>query len=156
MPALSIGTQAPAFELLNQNNETVTLEQYKGKPLVVYFYPKDETPGCTAEACAFRDQYEEFKDSGAEVIGISSDSVASHKSFAENRRLSFQLLSDPRNKVAKAYGVKKSLFGLIPGRETFVLDGEGFIRHHFSSQTNIQGHIGEALKVIQQFAARGE
>ena len=142
---------APKLQILvlNQDGEKISLNQYSGKPLVVY-YPKDETPGCTAEACAFRDQYEDFKDAGAEVIGISADSVESHKSFATNRRLSFQLLSDPDGKVAKSYGVKGALFGLIPGRETLVIDSNGTIRHHFTSQINIKGHITEALDVIQR------
>ncbi len=153
MASLALGTPAPDFQLPNQHGETISLSQYQGKPLVVYFYPKDETPGCTAEACGFRDQYEDFVQAGAEVIGISADSVDSHARFAQGRRLPFQLLSDPRGQVAKAYGVKASMLGLLPGRETFVIDGEGRVRHHFSSQFRIQGHIGEALKVIRSLQA---
>lgn len=155
MPTLSPGDTAPDFTLKNQHGDTVSLSQYQGQPLVVYFYPKDDTPGCTAEACAFRDQYEAFKDAGAEVIGISADSVDSHQRFAQERRLSFHLLSDPNRQTAKAYGIKSSLFGLVPGRETFVIDAQGKVRHHFSSQFNIQGHIREALEVIQELKAKG-
>ena len=147
--AINIGDPAPEFSLKNQDGEIITLSQYKGKKhLVIYFYPKDQTPGCTAEACGFRDQYEDFTDIGAEVIGISADGVRSHKNFASQRRLPFQLLSDRWNKTAKAYGVKRILF-LLPSRETFVVDKEGIVRYTFSSNTNIKKHITASLEVLK-------
>lgn len=150
MAKLHIGDSAPAFSLPNQDNKTISLSDYLGKQhMVVYFYPKDETPGCTKEACGFRDSYEAFTEAGAEVIGISADSVNSHNSFASRRRLPFQLLSDPDNSTSKAFGVEKSGFGLFPGRETFVIDKEGIIRMRFASAININKHINSALKVIQ-------
>lgn len=116
--------------------------------MVVYFYPKDFTRGCTAEACEFRDYYEEFKTMGAEVIGISGDSVQSHEAFAREHKLPFTLLSDSDGSVRKAYEVKKSL-GLIPGRVTFVIDKQGIVRHVFSSQARATAHTAEALAVLK-------
>ncbi|MEL6256324.1 MAG: peroxiredoxin, partial [Bacteroidota bacterium] len=116
MSKLSVGDQAPDFSLPNQDREVVSLSDYKGKKhLVVYFYPKDETPGCVKEACGFRDSYEAFTEAGAEVIGISADGATSHSKFIRNRNLPFQLLSDKDLSVAEEFGVKKSLFGLFPG-----------------------------------------
>ncbi len=149
--ALSIGSQAPDFSLLNQQGATVSLSDFRGKKhVILYFYPKDETPGCTLEACGFRDSYEAFAEAGAEVIGVSDDSVASHAAFARNRRLPFQLLSDPKGNVAALYGVKRTLFGLLKGRETFLIDKEGRIRHHVSSQFLIDGHIKETLALLEK------
>ncbi|WNJ16104.1 peroxiredoxin [Pontibacter sp. G13] len=157
MSKLSIGDQAPDFSLLNQQDQLVKLSDYLGKKhVVLYFYPKDETPGCTKEACGFRDRYEAFTDAGAEVIGVSADSVESHKLFALNRRLPFQLLSDPKNQARKSYGVAGSLFGLLPGRETFIIDKSGKVRFKFASQLNIDPHIDEALKVIEGLASEEE
>lgn len=145
-----LGAEAPEFELLNQSGASISLTDYRGKKLLVlYFYPKDETPGCVKEACTFRDQYERFVELGAEVIGVSADSTASHQRFAERRGLPFQLLSDPDNRVRNLYGVESGLFGLLPGRETFVIDKEGIIRFHFRSQFQIDAHIEEALKVVK-------
>ena len=150
MEKVALGSVAPDFELKDQNDELVKLSDFIGKKnIVLYFYPKDETPGCTKEACGFRDQYEDFTAIGAEVIGVSADSVESHKNFALNRKLPFVLLSDPDNKVRKSYGVKGSLLGLLPGRETFVIDKEGIVRHRFSSQFQIDNHIGDALEVLK-------
>lgn len=151
MQKLSTGSQAPDFSLKNQDNEMIKLSDFKGKKWVVlYFYPKDETPGCVAEACAFRDSYEVFVDNGAEVIGVSSDSTSSHLAFSQRRKLPFNLLSDRGGKVRKLYGVSSSLFGLLPGRETFVIDPEGLIQMRFASQMNIDGHIQNALDVIKE------
>ena len=153
MSTLSIGDLAPDFELMNQDGLSFRLSDILGKQkIVLYFYPKDETPGCTKEACSFRDSYEDFIDAGAEVIGVSSDSVQSHKNFQTDRRLPFQLLSDPKSKIAKMYGVSGGLFGLIPGRETFVINKEGKIHHKFSSQFQIDKHINDALKVVKELA----
>jgi thioredoxin-dependent peroxiredoxin len=148
--AVQVGQKAPDFTLSSQSGEPVSLESFAGKKaVIVYFYPKDETPGCTAESCAFRDNYEIFKEAGAEVIGISGDSVGSHKSFAANHRLPFILLSDEGNKVRKLFGVPSTL-GILPGRVTYVIDQEGVVKHMFSSQLNFQGHVDEALKVVKQ------
>ena len=119
--------------------------------MVVYFYPKDFTRGCTAEACSFRDSYEAFKDLGAEVIGISSDSQDSHRDFAQQHHLPFILLSDADGSVRKAYEVKKSL-GLFAGRVSFVIDKKGIIRLIFSSQTRATAHVGEALNVLKSLS----
>lgn len=148
---LAIGSPLPSLTLKNQDDEQVTLDQYLGKPLVIYFYPKDETPGCTAEACSFRDRYEDFEAAGANVVGISSDTVQSHQKFIKKHRLNFTLLSDPQQEAAKAFKVKRRLFGLLPGRETFVFDKEGKLCFKFSSSIMINQHISEALKAIKEF-----
>jgi len=146
---LPVGSQAPDFTLNNQDGQPVSLSQFRGnKSVVVYFYPKDDTPGCTIEACSFRDQFTEFSDAGAEVIGISSDSEASHKKFAEKYRLPFTLLSDKGGKVRSAFGVPAS-FGLLPGRVTFVIDKAGVVQHAFNSQLNANKHVAESLRVIK-------
>jgi peroxiredoxin Q/BCP len=147
--ALKPGDTAPDFSLLSQKGTTVRLSEFLGKKSVVlYFYPKDETPGCTKEACTFRDSYEAFKDVGAEVIGVSSDSAESHKDFAGHHRLPFLLLADTGGKVRKLYGVSKTL-GLLPGRETFVIDKKGIIRSRFSSQFRAAKHVEEALQALK-------
>jgi len=147
--SVQVGDHAPDFTLPNQSGEMVRLGDYLGKSnIVLYFYPKDETSGCTAEACAFRDSYEVFKDAGAEVIGVSSDSAASHHSFATRHRLPFILLSDARGAVRKRYGVPTT-FGLLPGRVTYIIDKQGIIRHIFSAQFTPEQHITEALKTLQ-------
>ena len=146
---VEIGDKAPEFALKNQNGETVSLKDFLGKKAVVlYFYPKDMSPGCTKEACAFRDSYEAFKDAGAEVIGISSQSQESHSIFSLRYNLPFTLLVDEGSKVRRLYGGRSSL-GMIPGRVTYVIDKEGVVRHIFSSQVDIEGHVNEALKVLK-------
>ena len=146
---VEIGDKAPEFALKNQNGETVSLKDFLGKKAVVlYFYPKDMSPGCTKEACAFRDSYEAFKDAGAEVIGISSQSQESHSIFSLRYNLPFTLLVDEGSKVRRLYGVRSSL-GMIPGRVTYLIDKEGVVRHIFSSQVDIEGHVNEALKVLK-------
>lgn len=147
---LKVGDAAPAFTLSNQDGNPISLSDYKGKKSVVlYFYPKDETPGCTKEACKFRDEYQAFTDLGAEVIGVSGDSSGSHKSFADNHRLPYQLVSDQGGNLRRSYGVPTTFF-LIPGRVTFVIDREGNIRHIFNSQFNAEQHIDEALEVLKK------
>ena len=149
---LGPGARAPEFALDDQNGKRVALADFRGKKnVVVYFYPKDDTPGCTRESCAFRDQFSDFSDAGAEVIGISSDSVASHKKFAEKHRLPFTLLSDPGGSVRKAFGVPSSL-GVLPGRVTYVIDKKGVVRHAFNSQLNPAKHVEEALQVLAKLA----
>jgi thioredoxin-dependent peroxiredoxin len=143
------GTQAPDFTLPDQDAKDVTLSALKGQPVVLYFYPKDDTPGCTAEACSFRDAYEDFKDAGAEVVGISSDSAGDHRAFADKHRLPFTLVADEGGKVRKLYGVPGNLLGLIPGRVTYVIDPGGVVRHVFDSQMNPTKHVREALEVLK-------
>lgn len=149
---LKIGEHAPNFALTDKDGKTVRLADLIGKSAVVlYFYPHDNSAGCTAEACAFRDSYEAFTAAGATVIGVSRDSVESHQSFASNHRLPFILLSDPDGHVHQLYGVSK-IMGFLMSRETFVIDNQGFIRHHFTSQINMTKHVTEALQVIQSLS----
>ena len=150
--AVRLGAPAPDFTLPDQSGAPVRLADLVGtRVIVLYFYPKDETAGCTAEACGFRDRYEEFTRAGAEVIGVSADSVASHRRFADHHRLPFTLLSDAGGAVARRYGVQRTL-GLWPGRVTFVIDTAGVIRHIFTSATQIDRHIGEAAQIVRQLA----
>jgi peroxiredoxin Q/BCP len=151
---VGVGSKAPGFTLLSQSGEMVNLRDFLGmKPVVLYFYPKDDTPGCTKEACAFRDSFEEFRRLDAEVIGISSDSVESHRSFAKKHDLPFTLLSDERGKVRRLYGVPNTL-GLFPGRVTYVIDEEGMVRHIFSSQLGMEKHVEEALKALRSIESK--
>uniref|UniRef100_A0A7N1A674 Peroxiredoxin Q, chloroplastic n=1 Tax=Kalanchoe fedtschenkoi TaxID=63787 RepID=A0A7N1A674_KALFE len=143
------GTTPPPFTLKDQDGRSVSLSKFKGKPVVVYFYPADETPGCTKQACAFRDSYEKFKKAGAEVVGISGDSTDSHKAFAQKYRLPFTLLSDEGNKVRKEWGVPSDLFGALPGRETYVLDKNGVVQLVYNNQFQPEKHIDETLKLLQ-------
>jgi thioredoxin-dependent peroxiredoxin len=150
---IQVGDKAPDFTLPSQTGEPVRLQDRLGERVVVlYFYPKDNTSGCTAEACAFRDSYEVFTAAGAEVIGVSSDSVAKHAGFAGQHELPFTLLSDQGGRVRKSYGVP-AVLGLIPGRVTYVIDRQGTVRHVFSSMTNIGKHISDALEVVRQLQA---
>ena len=138
---------APEFTLPDQDGVELALTSLRGQWVVVYFYPKDDTPGCTAESCAFRDAHEAFTDAGVRVLGISSDDVASHRAFADKHRLPFTLLADVDSSVRRAYGVPKTL-GLLPGRVTYVIDPDGIVRKVFSSQFKPKKHIDEALAVI--------
>lgn len=147
---LEVGDFAPDFVLKDQHDHLVRLSDYRGKSnVVLYFYPKDDTPGCTAEAKCFRDKYEIFKDYAAEVIGVSSDSTSDHIKFAGKYSLPFVLLSDPGGKVRELYGIQRTFF-MIPGRVTFVIDKYGVIRHIFSSQFQASRHIDEALEVLRK------
>jgi len=146
-----VGGKAPGFTLKSHEGKTVSLSDYLGeKSLVVYFYPKDETPGCKVESCTFRDYYEEFVEAGAEVIGISSDSIESHVSFAERHDLPFILLTDEDQSVRTSYGAA-GLF--LPGRVTYVIDKEGTVRYIFSSQAQVKRHVREALTIIKGLLA---
>jgi len=147
---IQVGDKAPDFTLPSQAGEPVRLSDRLGEKVVVlYFYPKDETKGCTAEACAFRDSYEVFGEAGADVIGVSSDSVDKHASFVGNHELPFTLLSDKGGKVRKSYGVPAT-FGVIPGRVTYVIDRTGTVRNVFNSMLNIGGHVQEALDSVKK------
>ena len=151
--SVQVGDKAPDFTLPSQSGEQVKLQDRLGERVVVlYFYPKDNTSGCTAEACAFRDSHETFTDAGAEVIGVSSDSADKHAAFADRHKLPFTLLADQGGRVRKAYGVP-AVFGLIPGRVTYVIDRTGTVRHIFNSMTNIDKHVSEALEVVRQLQA---
>jgi peroxiredoxin Q/BCP len=146
---VAVGDRAPDFTLPDQTGKSVRLSDLLSEHAVVlYFYPKDETQGCTAEACSFRDSYEVFKEAGAEVVGVSSDSVESHESFAAHHRLPFVLLSDEDGALRKLYGVPTTM-GMFPGRVTYIIDREGIVRHIFSSQLQFNRHVIEALDTIQ-------
>jgi len=146
---IRVGDLAPDFTLPNQSGQPVTLSDFLGKKAVVlYFYPKDNTPGCTIESCTFRDSYDAFQTNGAEVISISSDSPTSHQQFATKYNLPFTLVSDEGSKIRNAYGVPSTL-GLLPGRVTYIIDLEGKVRHIFNSQFNPKAHVSEAMQVLQ-------
>jgi peroxiredoxin Q/BCP len=148
MPEIAIGTAAPDFELPDQRGQTVRLSDYRGRsPVVVYFYPKDDTSGCTIEACKFRDDEARFRAAGAEILGVSDDSSESHARFAAKYNLPFRLLSDKGGRVRTLYGVKKTL-GVIPGRVTFVIDREGIVRHVYAALSKPLQHVEEALSAL--------
>lgn len=150
---VAVGDRVPDFTLPDQNGQPVRLSDLLGeRAVVLYFYPKDDTPGCTAEACSFRDSYTVFKDAGAEVVGISSDSAESHQQFAAKYHLPFVLLSDADGALRKRFGVPTS-FGLFPGRVTYILDKDGIVRHIFSSQIQVEKHVTEALKTLETMTA---
>lgn len=147
---MQIGDKVPDIILTDQNGEDFSFKELTGKKsFVVYFYPKDFTPGCTKEACSFRDNYEDFKELGAEVIGISADSHTSHSRFIEKYNLPYIFLSDENKKAREAFGVKPNLLGLLPGRETFVFDKDGKLLHKFNSM-NAGRHMPEALTVLKK------
>jgi peroxiredoxin Q/BCP len=148
---IKVGEKAPDFSLPDQSGRTVSLKDFAGKTaIVLYFYPKDDVGVCKKEACLFRDDYRSFVDAGAEVIGISSDSVQSHQDFAKKRELPFRLLSDSKGTVRSLYGVPKAAGGLLPGRVTFVIDRQGIVRMTFNSLLNADKHVSEALRVIKE------
>jgi thioredoxin-dependent peroxiredoxin len=150
---VEVGSVAPDFTLPSQSGEMVRLRDFIGnKPVVLFFYPKDDTPGCTKQACTFRDEFESFRDLDAEVVGVSSDSVESHRSFVEKYSLPFTLLSDEGGKVRKLYEVPNTL-GLFPGRVTYVIDEEGVVRHIFSSQLGVEKHVEEAIEVLESIGS---
>ncbi len=151
MQQIEIGNDVPKFELKDQFGKIFNIDSVIGKKnLVIYFYPKDDSPGCTKQACSFRDQFEAFSDADAMIIGISSQSVESHRKFAEKYRLTYTLLSDTGNKVRKLFGVPTNFLGLIPGRVTYIVDKNGKIVYIFNSQTKAEKHIDEALRIIKE------
>jgi peroxiredoxin Q/BCP len=148
--ALKVGDTVPNFQAKATNGELFDSANIIGKkPLVLYFYPKDDTPGCTQQACSFRDNYEVFTDLGAEVIGVSGDSTASHEKFAAKYKLPFTLLSDSDKKLRNLFGVPTALFGLIPGRVTYVVDDKGVIRLIFDNMSG-KIHIEKALQFLKK------
>jgi peroxiredoxin Q/BCP len=154
-PSLSVGDRAPDFTLPGPGGKPVAFADLsRDKAVVVFFYPKDDTPGCTVEACSFRDRYDAFASAGAEVVGISSDSQESHERFAGKHKLPMTLLSDVDGKVRKLFGVKSTL-GLMPGRATYVIDKKGVVRHVFVSQLRAGKHVEEALATVEKLAKEG-
>jgi thioredoxin-dependent peroxiredoxin len=146
---ITVGDSVPVFSLFDQNDSLFNISDYIGrKILVIYFYPKDESSGCTKEACSFRDNYELFNKAGAMVIGINSGTVKSHKKFIQNHQLPFTLLSDPGNKILKMFGVKSKFF--ISGRETFVIEKTGKVVFTYDSFTNAPAHEKETLQFIEK------
>jgi peroxiredoxin Q/BCP len=146
---LKKGDTLPSFELPQQDSQLFQVSDFIGKKnLVIYFYPKDDTPGCTKEACKFRDEFEEFTDLDAMVIGISSDSPESHTQFKAKHNLPFTLLSDEDNKVRELFGVKGNFMGIIPGRVTFIVDKTGIVQHVFDSMSQAEKHVEEAKTIL--------
>jgi len=149
---LTAGTEAPSFELLDGQGNLHKLSDYAGQTIVIYFYPKDDTPGCTKEACSFRDNYKAYKDAGIEILGISPDEVKSHKKFSEKYELPFILLSDPEHQICEAYGVwglKKSFGREYEGiyRTTFIVGPKGNIKHVFE-KVKPADHSQEVLQAV--------
>jgi peroxiredoxin Q/BCP len=150
--AIKVGDKAPDFTLPSQMGDNVTLNEYLGKKnIVLYFYPKDESPGCTKEACSFRDNYQQLADLGAEVLGVSGQSIESHLAFATHHGLPFLLLSDTDNKVRELYGVPATM-GIFPGRVTYIIDRKGIVGHIFNSQTHAERHVEEAKRTVEQLS----
>ncbi|MEZ5198342.1 MAG: peroxiredoxin [Bacteroidales bacterium] len=154
MERLTIGSTVPKFELKDQHGELFSMDSVLGKKnLVIFFYPKDDSPGCTRQACSFRDQFEVFADEDAMIIGISGQSVKSHLEFAQKHRLNYTLLSDEGNKVRKQFGVPANLFGLIPGRVTYVINKQGKVIYMFNSQTQTEKHVTETLRILKEISS---
>lgn len=152
--AIQVGDVVPQFSAVDAQGTLFDSASVIGKkPVVLYFYPKDNTPGCTAQACSFRDQYEDFLDLGAEVIGISSDGLASHQKFTAQYKLPFLLLSDTDKKIRKLFGVPTAFFGLLPGRVTYVIDAKGVVQMVFNSMLAGQ-HIPKALEAIKKIVTQ--
>jgi len=154
MALLEPGVKAPEFTTIDQSGNKVTLKDYRGKKVVLYFYPKDDTPGCTKEACAFRDSFESFKGLGVEILGVSIDNEKSHKSFAEKFKLPFKLLADTDKKIVTAYGVwgEKSMYGrkyMGTNRVTYLINESGSIAAVFP-KVKPQEHAAEILALISQ------
>lgn len=148
---IKTGDTIPNIVLPDQNGKMFDVKkETASKNVVLFFYPKDDSPGCTKEACSFRDQYEDFVDANAVVIGISGQSVKSHKNFADKYHLSYTLLSDKGNKIRKAFGVPTNFFGLLPGRVTYIIDKNGKVADIFNSQTQVEQHIENALNILNK------
>lgn len=147
--SLKIGDKLPKFTAIDSNGNAFDSQSFQGKSMVIYFYPKDETRVCTEQACSFRDNYEEFKELGAEVVGISSDLDKSHQRFASKHQLPFILLSDSDKKLRKLFGVPNDLFGLIPGRVTYVVNKNGIVEMVFNSMSG-KIHIEKALEILRK------
>jgi len=150
---VTMGDAAPEFELSDQNGQLHSLEDYRDQWVVLYFYPKDETPGCTTEACEFRDNIFAFRKLNAQILGVSLDDVESHKAFSENHGLPFPLLADPEGTTADAYGVKTKMFGAtMAKRQTFIIDPEGVVAKHYE-KVKPSVHSDEVLAALQDLAS---
>lgn len=146
---IHVGDRAPDFCLPSATGEPVRLSDFRGRSAVVlFFFPRANTPACTAEACNFRDSYETFVGAGAEVIGVSADAAETHREFTDRHHLPFRLVSDTSGSLRTLYGVPKTL-GLFPGRVTYVIDRQGIVRHIFSSQLQVTRHVDEAVRVLK-------
>ncbi len=151
MNGIKVGDKLPDFTLLDQDNKEVKMASVIGTgPLVIYFYPKDDTPGCTIEACSFRDQFAEFQNYGVQIFGISADSPESHRAFKKKYSLPFTLLSDPDREIQNLFGIKKNFLGMIDGRVTYIIDNSGIVVHLFESQIRPKKHITEALNILKE------
>ena len=146
--ALTVGDSVPSINLEDHEGNSRAIGERNGTPLVLFFYPKDETPGCTAEACGFRDSHQELQQLGAQVWGVSGDDLVSHRRFAERHQLPFPLLSDNDQRLRRAFGVPKTL-GLLPSRVTYVIDGQGVIQHVFNNLLDGPAHVREAMQVLR-------
>ena len=153
-PALSVGDRAPLVALRDADGVERRSDQLAGQALVLFFYPKDDTPGCTMEACAFRDSYADLQALGAEVWGVSGDDASSHQRFAGKHQLPYPLLVDSGNQLRRAYGVP-AVLGLRPGRVTYVIDGKGIIRHVFNNLLDGPAHRREAIEALKALGAPG-
>jgi peroxiredoxin Q/BCP len=154
MTTITVGMQAPTFTRVAHDGAELDLRALLTRgPVVLYFYPRDETPGCTAEACAFRDVHTDIQDAGATVIGVSADDATSHQAFAASHRLPFPLIADEDRALRKMYGVKKT-FGLLDGRKTFIIDTDGIVRHIVDSQMRALRHVDEALATVKSLTGR--
>lgn len=153
MNKVTVGSVIPDFSLEDQNGKLFDLHSVLGKKnLVLFFYPKDDSPGCTKEACYFRDQYEVFNETDAMIIGISGQSIESHKKFSEKYHLSYTLLSDRGNKIRTLFGVPTNFFGMLPGRVTYVVDKSGKVVLIFESQLDVKKHVDEALSILKKLS----
>jgi len=147
---LLIGDLLPHFIMNNENHEPIDISSFSGKYLVLFFYPKDETRGCIKEVCSFRDAFQELEDAGALVFGISSDRPDAHLQFKSKYKLPFSLLADTGGELRRMLGVPTDLFGLVPGRVTYIFDPEGRLIHVFKSQLAPEKHVKEALGIIKK------
>ena len=143
-----VGSKLPNFSCLNDEGDLVTSQDIEGKWTVIFFYPKDDSPGCTLQSCSFRDQYEQFTKKGVLLYGVSSDSTSSHRNFKKRYNLQYSLLSDRNNKLAKSLKLKRN-FGFLNARVTFVINPEGYITYSYTSQLGVTGHVKKALKAIK-------
>jgi peroxiredoxin Q/BCP len=151
MSAIQVGDAAPDFTAETHDGQRIALADLRGQVVVLFFYPSDGTPVCTAEACAFRDSYADFAAAGAAVIGVSSDSAESHRKFIADHKLPFTLLTDRDGSLRKAFRVPRTL-GIFPGRVTYVIDKQGLVRLVFNSQLSATGHVTQALAIVRQLA----
>ena len=152
--SIAVGDRAPEFELADQTGQLHSLEDYRDQWVVLYFYPKDETPGCTTEACEFRDNIFAFRELNAQILGVSLDDVESHRKFAENHSLPFPLLADVDGEAADAYGVKTRMLGMtVAKRQTFIISPDGDVAKHYV-KVNPEGHSAEVIADLKALSAR--